>query len=209
MSQDGLLFVTETPEDLFKQMPDSELVPVLLKARLLYGGEDKWTVEQEVAVRKMLPTYLQGIDPSMISPRMILVRKNKALPKVKAPKQLQQRFEKFVRDYKRNRERMGSDHLSDDYVEYVVNQSQEWREKALEHKNRCNWRCQLCGVGSSRLEVHHTTEGYRNLRREKPWHLLAVCADPCHPIADMLRSGWLFEHGNDLDGFFREDDIPE
>jgi hypothetical protein len=117
------------------------------------------------------------------------LRKDKIIPKVHAAKDMLDRLDKLVRDFEKNRDRKGTDHLSQDYIKYVVHQSQEWVAKASEHRKRCNYRCQLCG-STSKLDVHHTSEGYRNLRNEAPWHLLAVCSSPCHVIADMMREGW-------------------
>lgn len=190
--------------------PAKVMAEILLRARKeLRKSEDDWTLDEMLKVRDMFPLGFKSIDPSMLAVRLRRLRKDKVVPKVKKPKQLVDKFKKLLRDFEKSRTRRGNSHLSKEYIEYVVDQSPEWVLKAKEHKERCNYRCQLCGEQSSKLEVHHTTEGYRNLRYEKPWHLLAVCKAPCHPIADMLRSGWLLERGHDESGFFSEDDIPE
>lgn len=190
--------------------PKKVLADVLLRAREEIGkGEDDWDTRDTCRAIEMLPekyrSMFLGVDAVCFKNMMQRLRKDKVVPKVRPAKDMQKRFEKFVRDYEKNRDRRGQEHLSKQYVEYVVEGSDEWRNKAREHKDRCSWRCQLCGKQTSSLEVHHTAEGYRNLKNEMPWHLLAVCATPCHPIADMMREGWFAS--DDFHASLLEDDI--
>ena len=188
--------------------PKSELISILLKARAeLRKSEDDWTLDDMCRVRDMFPIGFRNLDPSVISVRMRRLRKDKDVPKIKTPMVFVERFLKLLRDFQKNRERRGERSHSDDYIEYI--NSYEWADKAREHKERVNWRCQFCDCHSSKLEIHHTAEGYRNLRNEMPWHLIAVCRSPCHPLADMLREG-LFQKSEDLAnlGYCREEDIP-
>jgi len=203
------LFETGTVE----KPPKKVLAKVLLQARLEIGkGEDEWDTRDTCKAIELLPdeyrAQFEGVDAVRFKNMMQRLRKDKVVPKVKPPKVFSDRAKKLLRDFEKSRQRGDNSHLSEEYIEYVVNQSEEWRKKSREHKERCNWCCQLCGAKTSKLDTHHTTEGYRNLRNEKPWHLLALCETPCHPFADMIRSGWLHNHGHEYQGFFREEDIP-
>lgn len=193
--------------------PKKVLADVLLAARKLIGkGEDDWDTRDTCRAIELLPERYRvqfiGVDAVCFKNMMQRLRKDKVVPNVRPPKVFSDRAQKLLRDFERSRERGGVTHLSKEYVDYVVNQSDAWRRKAKEHKERCNWTCQLCGTSTSKLDVHHTTEGYRNLMNEKPWHLLALCTTPCHPFADMIRSGWLHSRGKDEQGFFTEEDVP-
>jgi hypothetical protein len=189
-------------------IPKEILAKVLLEARQKIGkGEDDWDTRDSCKAIELLPeefrSQFNGADAVKFKNMMQRLRKDKIVPKVHSPKQMEERFQKFIRDFEKNRERRGTEHLSSQYINYVVNQSEEWIKKAREHKERCNFRCQLCGR-TSKLEVHHTSEGYRNLTREEPWHLIAVCAKPCHVIADMLREGWFYSQES-LPSFLEDD----
>lgn len=190
--------------------PKKVLAKVLIDARKLIGkGEDDWDTRDTCKAIELLPEKYReqfaGADAIQFKNMMQRLRKDKVVPKVKTPPELIERFQKMMRDFQKNRERRGTDHLSPQYKKYVVEQSPEWVQKAREHKERCGYRCQLCG-SKSRLEVHHTPEGYRNLCDEKPWHLLALCAEPCHPIADMFREGWFSEEEAGF-GFFSDEEF--
>jgi 5-methylcytosine-specific restriction endonuclease McrA len=193
-----------------KEPPRDELVKALLWGREnLDHSEDDWTNDDMCEVRRQLGPEWQMFDLMLLKNILIRLRKDKVVPKVKSPLDFVRRAQRLLRDFERNRQRMGTGHLSEEYVAYVLDNSPEWQQKSREHKERCKYTCQLCGQRGGQLEVHHTTEGYRNLGNEKPWHLLAVCSTPCHPIADMLRSGWLHKHGGDELGIFCEEDIPD
>lgn len=188
--------------------PNTELVQILLHARdVLKKSEDDWTLDDMCKVRDMFPVGFRNIDPSVIGVRMRRLRKDKLVPKIKAPMLFVARLQKMIRDFQKNRERRGESNQSEEYQEYII--SPAWLDKCREHRDRVNHRCQFCDCPSSKLEVHHTSEGYRNLRNEMPWHLIAVCRDPCHPLADMLREG-LLRRTEDFEscGFFSEEDIP-
>ena len=174
----------------------------------LEHSEDNWNTDDMCKVRQQLPPEFWGMDIILLKNRLMQDRRDKRVAKPKE-KQLVDRLQKLLRDFEKSRERRGTEHLSPQYIAYVVEQSDEWRAKAREHKERCKWHCQLCGTYNVKLEVHHTAEGYRNLGNERPWHLLAVCDHPCHPVADMLRAGWLLKRGLDEQGFFSEEDIPD
>lgn len=183
---------------VIESIPKKVLANVLIDGRKLIGkGEDDWnTVDTCKVIELLLPEpyklQLNGTDAVNFKNIMQRLRKDKVVPRIRSPRQMRDRFGKFIRDYKKNRDRKGNEHLSQKYIEYVLHQSEAWVAKAREHKKRCNYMCQLCGK-TSKLEVHHTPEGYRNLTNEQPWHLIAVCADPCHVIADMLREGWFVD----------------
>lgn len=185
--------------------PVVEMVDILLRARdELKKSEDDWTLDDMCKVRDMFPVEFRNIDPSVIGVRMRRLRKDKHVPKIKDPMSFVDKLRKMIRDFKKNRERRGDGHQSKEYQEYI--HSDEWIAKASEHRNRVNHRCQFCDCPSSKLEVHHTAEGYRNLKKEMPWHLIAVCQNPCHPLADMLRSGLLrITEEAEGNGFFSED----
>lgn len=188
----GFLFDPQTIADKFKAIPDEELAPILQVAREQCGCEDRWDADAEIQVRKMVADKFGvdflGLDPSLVTGRFITVRLNKKAAKTYDESHFVDRLGRLLRDYQRNIDRTGGARHSQEYIEYVINQSPEWVEKARQHKQRCNYRCQLCDRETN-LDVHHTAEGYRYLRNEQPWHLLAVCRNPCHEIADMLRAG--------------------
>lgn len=180
---------------VFEKPPKEVLAVVLLSGRDLIGkGEDDWDMADTCQVMELLPEphkkQLRGMDAVIFKNWMQRLRKDKVIPKTKAEKDFVEKLQKIIRDFDKNRERVGFDHLSQEYVAYI--NSDEWRTRARQHRQRCNYRCQLCSRQSGSLDVHHTTEGYANLKNEKPWHLLAVCSDPCHKIADMMRQGLLF-----------------
>ena len=185
--------------------PVKTMVQILLHARESLGiSEDDWTLDEMCKVRDMFPVGYRDIDPSLIAKRMRRLRKDKLLPKIKSPMSFVDRMEKMMRDFNKNRERKGTSHLSEKYISYIS--SDEWRKIATQHKERVNWRCQFCDCFTSKLDVHHTSEGYRNLGREEPWHILAVCHDPCHTLADMLREGVLKKSlGEESKGFFEDE----
>lgn len=185
--------------------PVTDLVEILLKARdELKKSEDDWTLDDMCKVRDMFPVGFRNIDPSIIGVRMRRLRKDKHVPKIKEPMSFVDKLRKMIRDFKKNRDRRGDSHQSTEYMNYII--SDEWIAKASEHKNRVNHRCQFCDCPSSKLQVHHTSEGYRNLKKEMPWHLIAVCKDPCHLLADMLRSGLLrITEDFESNGFFSGD----
>jgi len=190
----SVLFNGASPE----KPPKEVMAEVLLDGRKLIGrGEDDWNTADTCRVIELLPepykSEFTGFDPVIFKNWMQRLRKDKVVPKVKPTKNFVEKVEKWVRDFEKQRERLGDDHLSEDYKSYI--QSDEWRRKSREHKERCNWKCQLCNA-STPLETHHTAEGYRNLGIEEPWHLIAVCKR-CHPIADALRSGWFEKHGGE------------
>lgn len=188
--------------------PVKELVRILLEAReSLKKSEDDWTLDDMCKVRDMFPVGFRNIDPSVIGVRMRRLRKDKHVPKIKSPMSFVEKMKKMLRDFRRNQERSSGKRHSEEYARYI--DSPEWRAKAIEHKNRVNWRCQFCDCPSSSLDVHHTSEGYRNLGNEMPWHLIAVCRFPCHPLADMLRDG-LLRRTEDFAsmGLFSEEQIP-
>lgn len=72
-----------------------------------------------------------------------------------------------------------------DYLTYL--KSDVWRAKAQEALSRAQWRCQICGVHSSKatLEAHH--RDYKKLGKPGEMaDLICLCAD-CH--------GLYHEHG--------------
>lgn len=199
----NILFDGVSPE----KPPKKILAKVLEEGRELIGkGEDDWSTSETCRVIQLLPGRWKAdfvnYDPVIFKNWMIRLRKDKVVPKVKPTKSFVERVEKLVRDFKRQRERRGDDHLSEDYKNYIV--SEEWQAKARQHKERCNHRCQLCGEERA-LDAHHTKEGYKNLGAEEPWHIIAVCSGRCHAIADALRSGFFESHGKEDDSCFLED----
>lgn len=186
--------------------PIEERIKVLLWGRAnLPHSEDKWTSDDLCLVRAQLPKQWHSIDLVVLKNRLMQDRKDKRCPKVKPPREFTERFEKLIRDFGRNQERLGNERQSETYVNYI--NSEEWRSVSREHKERCNWRCQLCGKPAGKLDVHHTSEGYNHLGKEMPWHVLALCDQPCHPFADMVREGWMDESGGAFLSLFDEDDI--
>jgi 5-methylcytosine-specific restriction endonuclease McrA len=58
-----------------------------------------------------------------------------------------------------------------------------WREIRTQILARARWRCQACGLPTSRLEVHHVikrTQGGSDFDRDR---LIALCRD-CHARTD-------------------------
>ena len=55
--------------------------------------------------------------------------------------------------------------------------SERWRQVRAEAIRRAGYRCIACGRGGT-LDVHHA-RGYRNLGREQPEELQALCRE-CH-----------------------------
>jgi hypothetical protein len=195
---------------VFQKPPKQVLAKVLIEGRKILGkGEDDWDMADTCQVIELLPENhkkpLRGMDAVVFKNWMQRLRKDKVVPKTKEDRDFVGKFEKFLRDFRKNQERRGSNHLSKEYLEYI--NSQAWKDRAKEHKLLCEFRCQLCDRQNQNLHVHHTKEGYRWLRQEQAHHLLAVCDYPCHAIADMLRSGKLFDDDKVV-GFFSEEDIP-
>ena len=195
-------------ESVVSLTPKSELIKALIKGREITGkGEDDWETVDICKVIGILPDQYQsawlGRDPVVFKNRMQRLRKDKEVPKVKPIKDRMKRLEKMARDFRRDQQRQAVQH-SGEYINYII--SEKWKNKAKQHKERCNWHCQLCGCYSSKLDCHHTSEGYKHIGNEQPWHLLAVCSSPCHAIADMMRQ-YGFEDGDALD-LFNEDEIP-
>lgn len=196
-------------DEISRKIPKKVLIDVLLKGRKLTGkGEDDWETVDICNVMGLLPeeykSTVLGQDPVRFKNRMQRLRKDKDVPKVKPTSEMMGRLQKMARDFRRNKQRSPAIH-SKDYLDYL--QSDAWREKSREHKERCNWRCQFCGKFNSDLECHHTSEGYKALKKEMPWHILAVCGDTCHPILDMMRE-FGFENTDAL-SIFSEDEIPQ
>ena len=91
-----------------------------------------------------------------------------------------QRYERSrpVRRQRYKRARPVRGQRSERGVEYdMYINSEAWREKAVEAKQRAGHRCQLCNKGNTVLHVHHRT--YERLREELPDDLIVLCAD-CH-----------------------------
>lgn len=65
------------------------------------------------------------------------------------------------------------------YAIYI--DSDEWREKAEEAKQRAGYRCQVCNRHRDEvtLDAHHRT--YERLGREKPMDITVLCRD-CHTL---------------------------
>jgi transcription elongation factor Elf1 len=63
------------------------------------------------------------------------------------------------------------------YKEYIA--SPEWKERVLQLKEKCGWRCQLCNKpGTKRtLHAHHRT--YDNLGCELEGDIIILCSE-CH-----------------------------
>lgn len=173
----------------FDAETDWDLVgDVVKRGREEFGkNEDHWLEEELSTARKWLPARFGTWSLHDLHEKLIRWRKDKRDPKPVTPESLVDRLNRAARDFRRSQERNPQLH-SDEYRTYVDEQSTEWRLKARLHKERCNYRCQLCGRETHELDVHHTSEGYAHLGFEQPWHLLAVCRMPCHAIADMLRS---------------------
>ena len=62
-----------------------------------------------------------------------------------------------------------------DYLEYL--QSTAWRLKAVQVRQRADWRCELCHCEPDDLQVHHLT--YAHLGDESLLELMALCGR-CH-----------------------------
>jgi hypothetical protein len=65
------------------------------------------------------------------------------------------------------------------YYDYI--QSQEWKQKSLEVKERRGYKCQVCGISGSiaQLETHHNC--YSRLGHELDIDLVVLCSD-CHDL---------------------------
>ena len=72
----------------------------------------------------------------------------------------------------------------DRYREYI--ESEEWRRKAVQAKERAGWRCQVCNrVGDEYgLNAHHRT--YERLGRERPDDITVLCRE-CHQMFSEAR----------------------
>lgn len=62
------------------------------------------------------------------------------------------------------------------YKDYI--QSDEWKQKSKDAKERVGNRCQVCN-GNDRLEAHHRT--YLNLGNELPEDITILC-HKCHEL---------------------------
>lgn len=72
-----------------------------------------------------------------------------------------------------------------DYYEYI--QSEEWKEKALQAKERAGWRCQVCNRSADEsltLDAHHRT--YERLGNELHEDITVLCRD-CHELYETNR----------------------
>lgn len=176
------LFEVGTP----KKIPAEVLVKLVMWGRHhLKHSEDDWTEDDLVRIRKFLPLEHRSISLVELKIQCQRVRKDKLCPKEREPLEFVGRIEKLSRDYNKARERQGWEHLSAEYTTYMS--SEQWSLVAAEHRKRCEFRCQACGRASQRLEVHHTPQGYQHLGNEMPWHIQALCHEPCHPHLDLLR----------------------
>jgi 5-methylcytosine-specific restriction endonuclease McrA len=70
-----------------------------------------------------------------------------------------------------------SEYQSYEYQSYL--RSPEWKAIRAAAIARAAYRCERCGTGGLRLQVHHLT--YERLGREEPRDLKVVCK-PCHVV---------------------------
>lgn len=166
-----------------RKVPKQDLIRVLVWGRKQFGiGEDDWTEEHLSMARKQLDREFADVSLHELHRRFIRLRRDKDVPKSRKPRNIAERVLKAGRDFKRLRDRRGFVH-SEDYTEWIT--SAEWREVCQDHKEACDYRCQLCGA-ETKLEIHHTPVGYSHLGNEDTVHIMALCVK-CHLIADMLR----------------------
>ena len=73
---------------------------------------------------------------------------------------------------------------TDRYREYI--ESEEWRRKAVQAKERAGWRCQVCNRRGDEvtLDAHHRT--YARLGRERPDDITVLCRE-CHQMYSEAR----------------------
>lgn len=114
----------------------------------------------------------------------------------------------FFDEREQNREETGhprgADGVIEDIDSYAKAMSEElaiyestthWAKTSEDYKNKIGWRCELClrqhRPNSSSLVTHHRSykleTGECALYRETSRELMAVCADVCHPLADIAR----------------------
>lgn len=83
----------------------------------------------------------------------------------------------------------------EEYLEYL--QSPAWREKADQRRKIDRGTCQLCGMKSENLEVHHLN--YFSLKKENPYTDLICLCPRCHEAVHRMmcrvtspdgRRGW-------------------
>lgn len=83
----------------------------------------------------------------------------------------------------------------EEYLEYL--QSPAWREKADQRRKIDRGTCQLCGMKSENLEVHHLN--YFSLKKENPYTDLVCLCPRCHEAVHRMlcrvtspdgRRGW-------------------
>jgi len=73
--------------------------------------------------------------------------------------------------------------------------TQHWINRSRQHRATCNWTCQLClkrhPENSGSLVTHHRSYkkegGECALYNESSRELMALCASPCHQLADIAR----------------------
>lgn len=83
----------------------------------------------------------------------------------------------------------------DEYTEYL--QSTEWKKKADKRREIDRGTCQLCGMKTENLEIHHLS--YFNLKNENPYVDLVSLCPRCHEAVHRMmcritspdgRRGW-------------------
>lgn len=167
-------------------LSDERLIEVLKRGRKEFGcGEDDWLEPELTLVRGWLGEQWADMSLHLLHKKLTRIRRDKKFITPKTGKSMVQRLGRLCRDFDRMRERRGTSHQSAEYKKRLA--SWEWMDRASQHRKECGYRCQLCGRQTTNLEVHHTPEGYRHLGQEEAIHLLAVCAKPCHVVADFLR----------------------
>lgn len=79
-----------------------------------------------------------------------------------------------------------------DYHEYI--QSESWRQKATEAKERAGWRCQICNAHKDEvtLDAHHRT--YERLGNELPEDITVLCRI-CHTIYEETKKSKAAKNG--------------
>jgi 5-methylcytosine-specific restriction endonuclease McrA len=63
----------------------------------------------------------------------------------------------------------------EEYQVYL--QSSAWRSFRRDYILDCGYKCQMCGLSTRFLQVHHKT--YKNVGNEKPEDVIAIC-ESCH-----------------------------
>lgn len=164
--------------------PDNEeLIRVLKWGRqYLKHSEDDWVADELTLVRQQLPSIFHQYDLHEMHVRMIRLRKDKLVRKKMPVNGAVRDLAKIGRDLRKRQEAFPNRHSP----EYLATMNDPFYRSAVDRmKEECEGRCQLCGRRLP-LEAHHTPLGYSYLGREKPCHLLCLCAE-CHSIADAIR----------------------